>query len=89
MKLGIHKETLAGSLADADAVFVHAPSDLGWDVANAMSPLGERAQVIDSIDALVRAITAQARPGDHVLIMSNGGFGGIHGRLMQRLGEHR
>jgi UDP-N-acetylmuramate: L-alanyl-gamma-D-glutamyl-meso-diaminopimelate ligase len=89
MKLGVHKHTLARSLDGAEAVFVYAPSDLGWDVATAMEPLAGRAHVVADIDALVDAIAAEARPGDHVLVMSNGGFGGVHGRLMQRLGERR
>jgi UDP-N-acetylmuramate: L-alanyl-gamma-D-glutamyl-meso-diaminopimelate ligase len=87
MKLGVHKDTLARSLNDAQGVFVYAPSDLGWDVAAAMAPLGARAHVIGGIDGLVEAVVAEARSGDHVLIMSNGGFGGLHGRLLERLGE--
>ena len=51
----------------------------------ALTPMGERAQVADSIDALVAQVTAKARPGDHILCMSNGGFGGVHARLLQSL----
>jgi len=86
MKLGVHRETLAGSLGDADAIFIHAPRDLGWDVHSAMAPLGDRARVIDGIEPMVDAIASIAQPGDHVLVMSNGGFGGIHQRLLQRFG---
>jgi UDP-N-acetylmuramate: L-alanyl-gamma-D-glutamyl-meso-diaminopimelate ligase len=85
MKLGVHRETLAGSLEDADCVFVYAPADIGWDVSSALDSLGERACVVESVDALLDALTRELRAGDHVLIMSNGGFGGVHGRLLQRL----
>jgi UDP-N-acetylmuramate: L-alanyl-gamma-D-glutamyl-meso-diaminopimelate ligase len=87
MKLGVHRDTLAQSLAGADGIYVHAPRDLGWDVMGAMTPLGARVQVLDGIDGLIEKIAADVRSGDHVLIMSNGGFGGVHGRLLERLGE--
>lgn len=85
MKLGVHKDTLAASLAGAERIFLHAPRDLGWDVAAAAAPLGARGSVHGDIDGLVAAVVAEARPGDHVLIMSNGGFGGVHERLLARL----
>ena len=85
MKLGAIKAALPGSLAGADAVFCYA-RDLGWDVRAALAPLGGRAHVSDDLDRLADAVVADARPGDHVLVMSNGGFGGIHDRLLQRLG---
>jgi UDP-N-acetylmuramate: L-alanyl-gamma-D-glutamyl-meso-diaminopimelate ligase len=84
MKLGVMKAALAGSLAGADRVYCYA-GGLGWDAAPVFAPLGERASVHEDLDALVEAIAAAARPGDHVLIMSNGGFGGIHDRLLARL----
>ncbi|CUA81497.1 UDP-N-acetylmuramate:L-alanyl-gamma-D-glutamyl-meso-diaminopimelate ligase [Gulbenkiania indica] len=85
MKLGTMKDALAASLQDADRVFCSAVG-LGWSPAEALAPLGERAQTFDAFDALVEAIVAEAQPGDHVLVMSNGGFGGIHARLLERLG---
>jgi UDP-N-acetylmuramate: L-alanyl-gamma-D-glutamyl-meso-diaminopimelate ligase len=85
MKLGVHRDTLGASLANADAVFVHAPAQIGWDVASAMQCLGTKAVVTDSVPALVEQIAAFARSGDHVLVMSNGGFDGIHRRLLDRL----
>jgi UDP-N-acetylmuramate: L-alanyl-gamma-D-glutamyl-meso-diaminopimelate ligase len=85
MKLGVHRDTLAGSLDAADAVFLYAPPDLGWDVAAAARPLGARASVVRDVDALAAAVLGAARPGDHVLVMSNGGFGGLHGKLLAGL----
>jgi len=84
MKLGIMKERLAASLAGADRVFCYS-AGLGWDPGPALAPLGARASCHVDLAALVEAIAAEARPGDHVLVMSNGGFGGIHGKLLGRL----
>jgi len=84
MKLGAMKDALPGSLAAADRVFCYA-ANLGWDVGAALAPLGAKASVHDDLDALVAAIVAEARSGDHVLVMSNGGFGGIHDKLLARL----
>jgi UDP-N-acetylmuramate: L-alanyl-gamma-D-glutamyl-meso-diaminopimelate ligase len=84
MKLGAMKDALPGSLRHADRVFCYA-ANLGWDVAGALAPLGEKACVHDDLDALVAAVAAVARPGDQVLVMSNGGFGGVHGRLLAAL----
>jgi UDP-N-acetylmuramate: L-alanyl-gamma-D-glutamyl-meso-diaminopimelate ligase len=58
---------------------------LGWSLADALAPLGERASAYDDIDALVAAIVRDARPGDLVLAMSNGGFGGVHQKLLDAL----
>ncbi len=84
MKLGVMKEALPGSLKDADAVFCYG-ANLGWDAGAALAPLGSKAVVKDDLDELIAAIVAAARPGDHVLVMSNGGFGGIHDKLLKRL----
>jgi UDP-N-acetylmuramate: L-alanyl-gamma-D-glutamyl-meso-diaminopimelate ligase len=86
MKLGAMAARLAPSLSTADRVFCHA-GGIGWDVAAALSPLGERALVRDEVGALVEAIAAEAQSGDSVLVMSNGGFGGIHDRLLRVLRE--
>jgi UDP-N-acetylmuramate: L-alanyl-gamma-D-glutamyl-meso-diaminopimelate ligase len=84
MKLGAMKDKLPVSLAGADRVFCYA-ANLGWDVAGALAPLGGKAQVFGELPALVEAIAREARPGDHVVVMSNGGFGGIHEKLLARL----
>ena len=84
MKLGTMKSQLPWSLEQADLALCHA-GGLDWDARAALAPMGERARVADSIDDLVDMTTAAARPGDHVLCMSNGGFGGIHARLLAAL----
>jgi len=84
MKLGAMKALLPGSLAEADHVFCYA-KDLGWDPGEALSPLGYRYAVHDDLDAMVAAIAAYVRAGDHVLVMSNGGFGDVHAKLLARL----
>ncbi len=89
MKLGVMKAQLPVSLADADLVFGYgAPGGkdaLGWDLAGALAPLGSKAQAFHDLDALVKAVVAAARPGDQVLVMSNGGFGGVHQKLLDAL----
>jgi UDP-N-acetylmuramate: L-alanyl-gamma-D-glutamyl-meso-diaminopimelate ligase len=87
MRLGVHRDTLAGSLAGADRVFLFAPKEIGWDVRSALAPLGARAAAFGDVDALAGAIAAEARDGDHVLVMSNGGFGGLHEKLLKALGR--
>jgi UDP-N-acetylmuramate: L-alanyl-gamma-D-glutamyl-meso-diaminopimelate ligase len=84
MKLGVMKDALPGSLKDADLVFCYA-GNLGWDAHGALAPLGSKAIVEEDLGALIEKITAAARPGDHILVMSNGGFGGIHEKLLKRL----
>jgi UDP-N-acetylmuramate: L-alanyl-gamma-D-glutamyl-meso-diaminopimelate ligase len=84
MKLGAMKAALAGSLAAADLVFCHA-ANLSWDAAAVLKPLGERAHTSTDLPLLVDAIVTAARSGDHILIMSNGAFGGIHEQLLSRL----
>ncbi|HEX5464331.1 MAG TPA: UDP-N-acetylmuramate:L-alanyl-gamma-D-glutamyl-meso-diaminopimelate ligase [Burkholderiales bacterium] len=84
MKLGMMKNALGPSLARADRVFCYS-NGIGWDVAAALAPLGSKAAVSGDLDALIEAIAGAARPGDQVLIMSNGGFGGIHDKLLRRL----
>ena len=84
MKLGSMKAQLPWALEDADLVFCHAGS-LGWDPREALAPLGSLATVCDSIETLVASVKARARAGDHVLCMSNGGFGGMHAKLLDTL----
>jgi UDP-N-acetylmuramate: L-alanyl-gamma-D-glutamyl-meso-diaminopimelate ligase len=86
MKLGVMKDALADSLAGAERVFCFT-ADLGWDAAAALAPLGNRVVCQPELGALVDAIAREARPGDHVLVMSNGGFGGIHQKLLDRLAQ--
>ena len=86
MKLGIMKQALPGSLTDADLVYCYS-GGLGWDAAAALAPLGGKVAVNDDLERMITNIAADARPGDHVLVMSNGGFGGIHDKLLERLGN--
>jgi len=85
MKRGVHKDTLAASLALADEVWFHVPPDLGWDAAAVVRALGSRGHLSDEIDTLAGDLARRLRPGDHALIMSNGGFGGLHGKLLVAL----
>jgi UDP-N-acetylmuramate: L-alanyl-gamma-D-glutamyl-meso-diaminopimelate ligase len=88
MKLGAMNARLPGSLERADRVYCYA-ANLGWDAAAVLAPLGDRVRVAADLDQLIDAIVRDARPGDHLLVMSNGGFGGIHGKLLERLGAGR
>ena len=84
MKLGTMTAQLPWSLEQADLAFCHA-GGLDWDAKAALDPMGARAQVADNLDQLLAQVKAAARPGDHLLCMSNGGFGGIHVRLLEAL----
>ena len=86
MKLGSMKAQLPWSLEEADLSFCHQ-GNLGWSATEALAPMGDKAVVTDSIEALVAAVRKAARPGDHVLCMSNGGFGGIHDKLLAALAQ--
>ena len=84
MKLGAMSTQLPRSLESADIAFCHA-GGLDWDAREAMAPMVDRAHVADTIDELVAQVKAAVRPGDHLLCMSNGGFGGVHSRLLETL----
>jgi UDP-N-acetylmuramate: L-alanyl-gamma-D-glutamyl-meso-diaminopimelate ligase len=87
MRLGVHNALLPDSLAQADLVYVHAPADLGWDAHGVFARMGARAAVLDSVAAIVERVAAESAPGDQVLVMSNGGFGDIHRKLLDALGQ--
>ena len=84
MKLGVMKQALPASLKSADHVFCYS-GGLTWDAAEALAPLGSKASVYADLEQLITAIARASQSGDHVLIMSNGGFGGIHEKLIKRL----
>ena len=84
MKLGSMKAALPGSLSGADRVFCYS-GGVGWDVEAALAPLGARATVLNDLAALVDAVVSESRAGDRLVVMSNGGFGGIHNLLLERL----
>jgi len=85
MKLGVHREQMAPALALADRAWFLTSPDLGWDLPSAVAALGARASFAASVDELVKGLTDDSRPGDHVLVMSNGGFGGLHDKLLAAL----
>jgi UDP-N-acetylmuramate: L-alanyl-gamma-D-glutamyl-meso-diaminopimelate ligase len=85
MKMGVHQTTLGPSLLGADEVWLFTPPDLGWDVAPIVASLGKRGHASHDIGMLAAELAKSARTGDHVLIMSNGGFGGLHGKLLAEL----
>jgi UDP-N-acetylmuramate: L-alanyl-gamma-D-glutamyl-meso-diaminopimelate ligase len=87
MRMGIHRDSLAGSLAGADEVWLYTPPDLGWDTTSVIAALGGRGHARSDVSALARDLAQTLRPGDHALIMSNGGFGGLHGKLLAELGR--
>jgi UDP-N-acetylmuramate: L-alanyl-gamma-D-glutamyl-meso-diaminopimelate ligase len=86
MKLGTMRSQLAWSLDAADLAFCHT-GGLDWDAAQALLPMGERARVAHNVDELVAQVGAAAQGGDHIVCMSNGGFGGVHAKLLAALGE--
>jgi len=84
MKRGIMKDALPPSFAQADRVYIYT-SGIGWDARSLFALLGARARCEEDLEALIGALAAEARAGDHIVIMSNGGFGGIHDKLLDRL----
>jgi UDP-N-acetylmuramate: L-alanyl-gamma-D-glutamyl-meso-diaminopimelate ligase len=85
MKMGIHRDTLAPSLALADEVWLFTPPDLGWDTKPLLAALAARGHGVADVNAMAEQLAKSLRPGDHALIMSNGGFGGLHGKLLTNL----
>ena len=84
MKLGVMKDALPASLREADVVYCYG-ANLGWDAAEALKPIAHKAQTFDNLDMLVKTIVAEAKAGDHILVMSNGGFGGVHQKILDGL----
>src|SRR5215475_3797109 len=85
MKMGVHQDTLGPSLMGADEVWLFTPPDLGWDASPIVASLGAKGHSSHDIGTLAAELAKSARPGDHVLIMSNGGFGGLHGKVLAEL----
>ena len=88
MRMGVHQESLAASLSEADRTVLFQPPDLSWDLAGVAGALDGRATVLGTIEGVVDHLVADLRQGDHVLIMSNGSFGGLHDKLVTRLNKH-
>ena len=85
MKMGVHNDRLSGSLAAADRSWFYVPAQLGWDLRGAVAALAERARFSETVEGLAAGIAEEARAGDHVIVMSNGGFGGLHDKLLTAL----
>ena len=85
MRMGVHRDSLAGSWNGADRVWLHEPPGLEWSLRELADGAGTPVVVSDSVDAIVEAVLQEARAGDHVLVMSNGAFGGIHDKLIRGL----
>ena len=89
MKLGTMKARLAGSLAEADKVFCYAGRGVSWEPAEALAEMGDRAFTTHNLDELIARVLSEAKLGDTILCMSNGAFGGIHGKLLDGLRARR
>jgi UDP-N-acetylmuramate: L-alanyl-gamma-D-glutamyl-meso-diaminopimelate ligase len=95
MKLGVMKAQLPMSLEAADKVFAYGSStgkeSLGWNLNEVLSPLNtkdkDRALAFNDLNTLVKAVASEAQPGDHILVMSNGGFGGVHHQILNAIQE--
>jgi UDP-N-acetylmuramate: L-alanyl-gamma-D-glutamyl-meso-diaminopimelate ligase len=85
MRLGQHREALPDALAAADKVFWYQPPGLDWDLADVVAASPVESTLVSDVDALALDVAAMSRAGDHIVIMSNGGFGGIHNRLVAEL----
>lgn len=85
MRMGVHRDTLAASMQGADLIWMHELPELDWSLAEMSKALDVPVVVCDSVEAIVAGVKQAARNGDHVLVMSNGGFGGIHQRLLDSL----
>ena len=88
MKMGVHKDTLAKSWQKADDVFLFEPDGMDWSLVDATSHSNAPVHCFKNVEKIVQALKQSAKPGDHILVMSNGGFDGIHGRILSALGEH-
>ncbi len=87
MKRGVHKETLANALQAADSVYLYQPDNIAWSVEDVAQQCCQPAHVAQEVDKLVAHLVKEAQPGDHILVMSNGGFEGIHDKLLQALAQ--
>ena len=85
MRMGAHAEALAGALDEADQVFVYSPDNLAWDAEAVFKPIAEYTAVLSDVQMIIDQVCTLAKPGDQVLVMSNGGFEGIHERLLTAL----
>ncbi|MGI9301556.1 MAG: UDP-N-acetylmuramate:L-alanyl-gamma-D-glutamyl-meso-diaminopimelate ligase, partial [Gammaproteobacteria bacterium] len=85
MRAGVHNNELGDALDAADHIVLYEPGDLAWSARDVLKPLGGKAAVCESVDAMVRHLGGKLESGDHALIMSNGSFGGLHDKLVKVL----
>jgi UDP-N-acetylmuramate: L-alanyl-gamma-D-glutamyl-meso-diaminopimelate ligase len=81
----VHKQQLAASLKDADDVILYQPKDVDWGMQSVVNDIVDHAALYNDVDDIVNQLTEQAKPGDHILVMSNGAFGGIHQKILDAL----
>ena len=86
MRMGVHRGTLAVSMRDADRIWLYDPANLDWALVDVAEETAVPTRVSNSVQSIVEEVVGESRPGDHILVMSNGGFGGIHGKLLDGLG---
>ncbi|MCK5091118.1 MAG: UDP-N-acetylmuramate:L-alanyl-gamma-D-glutamyl-meso-diaminopimelate ligase, partial [Gammaproteobacteria bacterium] len=89
MRMGVHSDTLASSLSEADAVLLYQPEDIDWDLKKVTQAMNGKARVFSAIDKMVDTVKQEVKEGDHILVMSNGAFGGIHEKLIKVLEERQ
>ena len=87
MRMGVHADTLSAAFADADQVFLYQAKNLEWNIAEYMNELGNRCKVFVDVDKIVELVSSEVQPQDHIVIMSNGAFGDIHQKLIERLSK--
>lgn len=85
MRMGVHKEKLAASLAEADQIFLFQPADINWALDSVINELGEKARLCNSVDDMIDELIKMMQAGDHIMIMSNGGFEGLHQKLLKAM----
>ena len=85
MRMGVHKQQLAPALALADEVILFQPADVDWDIQSVVNEVSQPAKLMRSIDDIVNVLAEQTQPGDHILVMSNGAFGGVHRKILDVL----
>ena len=85
MKMGVHEHTLAASLNAADMVILYQDPQLTWSLDNIQQQLGDGSVLLRNIDDVVEQLVNQSKSGDHIVVMSNGGFGGIHQKILDAL----
>ncbi len=88
MRMGVHRDTLAPALAIADQILIYEPAGLGWDMRKSMTILGDKCHIFNDVASIIDALLANTNAGDHVVIMSNGGFQGIHESVLRLLQAH-